>query len=472
MIRIAFSRVRRTARPAVMGWLLLCSTALVPASARSPATGTLAETAPVESSPRTAAPSLDTAAPDVPLPPPVPLSPGDAAADAAADAVPPEVPNPLPRLSPGAVAAANQLLRARMREVLGHALASPDPRDAGRALMLARAMLSARDSVIDRPQILLVVDRAPAVQRLWVVSAAPAGEPWTVLGAVRVSTGKPGRKEHFKTPVGVFANTPDILGYRAQGTFNENHIRGNGLKGMRVWDFGWQTTEDWRKPEALTAVRLEMHATDPTFLEGRLGRPDSEACIRIPAAFNQLMDQAGLIDAQLLALVPQDRAITALLPKGSGQTPLAGDRVVVVDSSEPTARPSDPLVAAEINQRFADWLAAQNGPAQSATSQGAAGQNIPGQNAASSNAAAPNADAPATGTPAGASADAAAGLSGAAPAATASTLSGRAAAGSPGMRVRASGRAVSRTPVDGPGAGIVPVRAGSLRPASAAADQG
>jgi hypothetical protein len=158
----------------------------------------------------------------------------------------------------------------------------------------------------------------------------------------------------------VFENSPSILGYRAQGTFNENHIRGNGLKGMRVWDFGWQTTEDWRKQDALTAVRLEMHATDPTFLEGRLGRPDSEACIRIPASFNQFMDRAGLIDAQLLALVPQDRAITALLPKDGAQTALAGDKVVVVDSSEPDAVPSDPVMAEAINQRFADWLAAQN----------------------------------------------------------------------------------------------------------------
>ena len=32
-----------------------------------------------------------------------------------------------------------------------------------------------------------------------------------------------------------------------QGTFNENHIRGLGLKGMRVWDFGWQwATKGWR----------------------------------------------------------------------------------------------------------------------------------------------------------------------------------------------------------------------------------
>jgi hypothetical protein len=47
----------------------------------------------------------------------------------------------------------------------------------------------------------------------------------------------------FPTPVGLFLHTADILDYRALGTFNENHIRGLGLKGMRVWDFGWQTAE-------------------------------------------------------------------------------------------------------------------------------------------------------------------------------------------------------------------------------------
>jgi hypothetical protein len=194
------------------------------------------------------------------------------------------------------------VLKQQLRQIVGGALLPDNPTAALRALAAARMMIATTLTLINRPQTLLVVDRAPSVQRLWVVVATPDGSPWSVIGTVRVSTGKPGRKEHFKTPVGVFVNTPNILGYRALGTRNKYGIRGIGQKGMRVWDFGWQTTEDWRTPGAVASVRLEMHATDPTFLEGRLGRPDSEACIRVPDRFNQFLDRFGLIDAQLTAL--------------------------------------------------------------------------------------------------------------------------------------------------------------------------
>jgi phosphoribulokinase len=38
-------------------------------------------------------------------------------------------------------------------------------------------------------------------------------------------------------------------------------------------------------------------------------------------------------------------------------TPLAGDKVVVVDTSEPDATPSDPDLATTMNQQFSDYLA-------------------------------------------------------------------------------------------------------------------
>ncbi|WP_419728659.1 L,D-transpeptidase [Lichenicola sp.] len=286
---------------------------------------------------------------------PLPLA---VAGTAASSPLPPPPPPP-PILSAAETVDAARLLTLQMHLAVGHSLARVDPEVQAASFRLAARLLERSGQAIDRPQTLLLVDRSPAVQRLWVILALPGAAPWQVIGAVRVSTGKPGRLEHFKTPVGVFTNTPSILGYRAQGTFNEHHIRGNGLKGMRVWDLGWQTTEDWRKPAALTAVRLEMHATDPTFLEARLGRPDSEACIRIPAAFNQFLDRSGLIDMQLVQLASQDRAIAALLPKDRATTRLAGDKVIVIDSSEPDAAPSDPGEATAINQRFAEWLAAQ-----------------------------------------------------------------------------------------------------------------
>jgi hypothetical protein len=252
-----------------------------------------------------------------------------------------------------------RVLKQQLRQIVGSALLPDNPAAAFRALAAARMMIATTMTLINRPQALLVVDRAPSVQRLWVVVATPDGSPWTVIGTVRVSTGKPGRKEHFKTPVGVFVNTPDILGYRALGTRNKYGIRGIGQKGMRVWDFGWQTTEDWRTPGAVASVRLEMHATDPTFLEERLGRPDSEACIRIPDRFNQFLDRFGLIDAQLTALAPTSRAAAALLPTDATPSPLAGDKVVVVDTSEPNATPSNPAMAEEMERHFADWLASR-----------------------------------------------------------------------------------------------------------------
>jgi len=212
-------------------------------------------------------------------------------------------------------------------------------------ITLARKMAAADHFTVRRPQLLLIVDRAPHGQTLSLTLARPEGA-WTILGTRSVSTGKPGRKEHFKTPVGVLLNDGSELGYRAQGTYNENHIRGLGVKGMRVWDFGWQTSEDWRNPGATMQVRVEMHATDPAVLAQRLGRADSEGCIRIPAALNLFLDRHGIIDADIERLAERDAGYRALLSRQLQPTPLAGDAVIVVDSSEPWAKPYPPVTVA------------------------------------------------------------------------------------------------------------------------------
>ena len=253
------------------------------------------------------------------------------------------IPYTLPERSPVAVHPAREALSAAMRESLGGVLLPDSPALSHAALIAGQAMSLRLHAPLDTPQIVLLVDRSPAVQRLWVVLATP-GKPWEQLGSVHVSTGKPGRKEHFRTPVGVFVNDSAILGYRALGTYNENHIRGNGTKGMRVWDFGWQTTDDWRTKNAPMAVRMEMHATDPANLELRLGRWDSEGCIRIPSRFNTFLDNQGLIDARLREAAATDRRFAALLPKAT-PNPLAGSVVVVVDTADPGAAPSDPVRA-------------------------------------------------------------------------------------------------------------------------------
>ncbi|MFT8710775.1 L,D-transpeptidase, partial [Komagataeibacter rhaeticus] len=241
------------------------------------------------------------------------------------------------------------------------------PRQTQRAMALATSLLDQTGTWPQETEVILVVDRAPMVQCLWFVLARPGERTLMPLGMVAVSTGRPGRKEHFRTPVGVFISTGQIYGYRAQGTKNEHGIRGNGEKGMRVWDFGWQTTEDWRRKGAVAVVRLEMHATDPTFLEARLGQADSEGCIRIPARVNSFIDRHGLLDRQLDLMAQQNdpqksRSIRALLGASHTPTPLEGDRVVVVDSSDTHAPLSDPALAQKIQDSFAQFLAASQNP--------------------------------------------------------------------------------------------------------------
>jgi hypothetical protein len=164
-----------------------------------------------------------------------------------------------------------RLREALVREVRG--ALRPDPARDAQWIDLARAETTASNMVIDRPQLVVVVDRNPRVQALMVVLALPQGD-WKVIGGSRVSTGQRGRFDHYVTPTGVFHLTDAILGYRAEGTLNENGIRGLGAKGMRVWDFGWHVamkgwTEVAGKPDR-TPIRLMLHATDPDKLEQRI----------------------------------------------------------------------------------------------------------------------------------------------------------------------------------------------------------
>ena len=211
--------------------------------------------------------------------------------------------------------------------------ASPD-RDAT-IVDLARRMSSGSEAPPRDVELVLVVDRNPRAQTMSVVLARPEGR-WDVLGTVNVSTGQAGRAGHFITPTGVFANDPGILGYRALGTYNENHIRGIGIKGMRVWDFGWRTASRGWRP-GTSEIRLEMHATDPDVLERRLGKPASEGCVRIPSSMNRFLDVHGVIDRDIEAASVHDSRSAALLPGNRMPTPLAGRLLIVVDSS-PAAR--------------------------------------------------------------------------------------------------------------------------------------
>jgi hypothetical protein len=262
--------------------------------------------------------------PDLPAVRPAPPAPAAAA-----------LPAPSPSAAPWIDAAVADLSAAMVREVPGLlAVRTEDEPDWNRRVA---AELAAAGRSIDHPQLLVTVDRNPAVQQLRIVLARP-NAPWLLIGATHVSTGEPGLTGHYKTPVGVFEHTSRIIDYRAEGTYSRrHHLRGLGVKGMRVWDFGWHTTEDWRERNGWTRIRLEIHATDPVLLEPRIGQPSSKGCVHVSAALNRFLDRHGVIDADYERAAETDGRYRELLLAGRTPTPLAGTMMVVFDSSRPDA---------------------------------------------------------------------------------------------------------------------------------------
>jgi hypothetical protein len=114
-------------------------------------------------------------------------------------------------------------------------------RPRGKQEWIARtsAIIAASGLAIDRPQLLVVVDRNPRVQQRRLILAR-LQRKWHDLGSTMVSTGQVVRYDYFLTPIGVFLHTDAILDWRAEGTFNAHHVRGLGENGMRIWNFGWQ----------------------------------------------------------------------------------------------------------------------------------------------------------------------------------------------------------------------------------------
>lgn len=185
-------------------------------------------------------------------------------------------------------------------------------------------------------QYLLLVDRNPNVQAILLLWK-PAREAPLLIGASPISTGKPGRFDYFETPLGVFDHSLANPDFRALGTLNEYGIRGYGLKGMRVFDFGWQLAPRGWGDRRISPMRLQLHATDPVHLEPRLGTPQSKGCIRIPTTLNRLIDHHGLLDADYLRASQAGRHLWVL---DSRQEPTAwpGRYLIVVDSAA-TSRP-------------------------------------------------------------------------------------------------------------------------------------
>lgn len=245
-------------------------------------------------------------------------------------------PPPAPPAPDGATPEAARLRAAMLSEV--PRAAPPDPALATVWVARARAAMLAAGRAPASPELALLVDRAPAVQRAALLLMRPAG-PWEVLATAPVSTGQAGRRGYFITPEGVFVHDGSIPGYRALGTPNRLGIRGLGARGMRVWDFGWHwARRGWTEDGGEAPMRFLLHATDPDALEPRLGTPASQGCMRIGGAMNRFLDANGVLDAELEPRAAWDPAIAALLLPERRPTPLAGRVLIVVDSEEPAPR--------------------------------------------------------------------------------------------------------------------------------------
>lgn len=227
-------------------------------------------------------------------------------------------------------------LRKAMESEVVHLL-KPSSATVADAALRATILVHQSGQVVDRPQLVVVVDRNPRVETLYLMLARPGtAAGWRLVGAAHVSTGQSGRKDYYITPVGVFAHTDAILDFRAQGTFNEHHVRGLGLAGMRVWDFGWQwALKGWHTDGEGGDIRLQMHATDPKLLEGRLGRPASEGCVRVSSTMNRFLDKYGVLDADYELMAVTDGRYANLLRSDRTPSPLSGRLLVVIDTSQP-----------------------------------------------------------------------------------------------------------------------------------------
>jgi hypothetical protein len=181
----------------------------------------------------------------------------------------------------------------------------------------------------------VLVDRAATVQALFIYFRATADDPWSLIGASPVATGRPGEFDHFLTPLGVFLHSPANMDFRAEGTMNQNGIRGYGRRDMRIYDLGWVDGERGWGKGGHSPMRFQMHATDPDRLEPLLGIRHSKGCVRIPASLNVFIDHHGILDAEYQALVASGKSLWVLHPDRQ-VTPWAGRFIVVVDSGRKT----------------------------------------------------------------------------------------------------------------------------------------
>lgn len=211
------------------------------------------------------------------------------------------------------------------------------------------------------PQYALLVDRSPQVQAILLFWMDDAGVA-EFIGASPASTGRRGGFMYYQTPLGVFEHSVANRDFRAEGTENALGIMGYGDKGMRVYDFGWVPAHRTWKP-GVGKMRLQVHATDPRYLEPRLGTVQSMGCIRIPAALNSLIDHYGLLDADYERAMAGGRRFWELRPERE-PTPWPGRYLVIIDSNRATRPQWSPRPGTKTRLPAAKPAAAPVAPAQ------------------------------------------------------------------------------------------------------------
>src|SRR5688572_13921646 len=136
--------------------------------------------------------------------------------------------------APDMAQASPESLRAAYRTQVTPRLTPPESEAARYGAMAVTALREA-GAAMSQAQYLVLVDRNPRVQAIFIYWIAADGQATQLIGASPVSTGRPRGFDHFETPLGVFAHTPDNPDFRAEGTYNAKGIRGYGAKGMRVF---------------------------------------------------------------------------------------------------------------------------------------------------------------------------------------------------------------------------------------------
>lgn len=228
------------------------------------------------------------------------------------------------------------------------------------AQLLEVALKNAQIPHLTESQYVLLVDRNPHVQAAFIywLDSQALFERWHFIGASPASTGKPGKFDHFITPLGVFEHSLNNKDFRAEGTRNDLGIRGFGIQGMRVYDFGWVQGERGWGCGGEGQMRLLLHATDPDYLENRLGVPMSKGCIRIPATLNTFIDRYGILDGDYEQALARGEELWVLRADRIS-TPWAGRYLVIVDSGI-TKRPAwSPDPTAVVRQRKAGKIPAR-----------------------------------------------------------------------------------------------------------------